>query len=112
MRNRLCEFAQIRGNLPDNADGNPEPRFTEGILKLKYSKDDILNVVITSRSKRECLLQLGLKPYGGNYRVLDKYLREYDIDTNHFLGQGWNVGHSSADIKPIEKYFNKRNTNN
>ena len=27
--NTLSEFAQTRGNLPDNADGNPEPRFTE-----------------------------------------------------------------------------------
>jgi len=27
--NTLSEFAQIRGNLPDNADGNPEPRFTK-----------------------------------------------------------------------------------
>ena len=25
--NTLSEFAQTRGNLPDNADGNPEPRF-------------------------------------------------------------------------------------
>ena len=35
--NTLSEFAQIRGNLPDNADGNPEPRFAEvvvGIFKL------------------------------------------------------------------------------
>ena len=59
-----------------------------------------------SKSKRECLLKLGLKPYGGNYRVLQKHLDKYEIDTSHFLGQGWNKNNSPADIKPIEKYFN------
>ena len=108
LRNQLCEFAQIRGNLTDNADGNPEPRFTEGFLKLKYSKEMLSSIVSTSKSKRECLLKLGLKPYGGNYRVLDKYISLYEIETNHFLGQGWNVGNSPADIKPIEQYFNNQ----
>ena len=75
-------------------------------MELKYTKNDIENIVLNSRSKRECLLKLNLKPYGGNYRVLDKYLNLYNINTNHFLGQGWNVGNSPADIKPIEKYFN------
>lgn len=63
-------------------------------------------IVLSSTSKRECLLKLGLSPYGGNYRVLDKYINLFDIDTSHFLGQGWNVNNSPADIKPIEKYFN------
>ena len=87
IRNWLCEFAQIRGNLTDNADGNPEPRFVEGILKLKYSKNDMDSIVSTSRSKRECLLKLGWKPYGGNYRILDRYIEVYKLDTSHFLGK-------------------------
>ena len=57
-RNPLCEFAQIRGNLTDNADGNPEPRFVEGVLKLKYSKNEIDTIVSNSRSQREYLLNL------------------------------------------------------
>ena len=75
-------------------------------MELKYSKNDIESIVLGSRSKRECLLKLNLKPYGGNYRVLDKYLKLYNISTSHFLGQGWNVGKSPADIKPIDMYFN------
>lgn len=47
-----------------------------------------------------------MKPYGGNYRILDKYVSLYEIDTSHFLGQGWNVNNSPSDIKPIEKYLN------
>ena len=75
-------------------------------MKLKYSKDVLENIVFNSKSKRECLLKLKLKPYGGNYRILDKYIELYKVDTSHFLGQGWNVNNSPADIKPIEKYFN------
>ena len=75
-------------------------------MKLKYSKDVLENIVSSSKSKRECLLKLKLKPYGGNYRILDKYIKIYKLNTSHFLGQGWNVNNSPADIKPIEKYFN------
>lgn len=77
-----------------------------GILKLKYTREEIERIVSSSISKRECLIKLGLSPYGGNYRVLDKYINLFNIDTSHFLGQGWNVNNSPADIKPIEKYFN------
>ena len=76
------------------------------MLELKYSKSLLEEIVSNSKSKRECLLKLGLKPYGGNYRVFDKYIKLYKLSTDHFLGQGWNVHTSPADIKPIEKYFN------
>ena len=75
-------------------------------MKLKYSKDVLENIVLNSKSKRECLLKLNLKPYGGNYRILDKYIEIYNLNISHFLGQGWNINNSPADIKPIEKYFN------
>ena len=75
-------------------------------MKLKYSKNDLEKIVANSKSKRECLIKMNLNPYGGNYRILEKYLELYKLDTSHFLGQGWNVNHSPADIKPIEKYFN------
>lgn len=35
---------------------------------------------------------LGVKPVGGNYRVVKKVIQEYNIDTSHFTGQGWNKG--------------------
>lgn len=35
---------------------------------------------------------LGLKPCGGNYKILHKAIETYDIDISHFTGQGWNVG--------------------
>lgn len=75
-------------------------------MKNIYTKDFISKIILSSRSKRECLIKLKIKPYGGNYRILDKYIKLYNLNTSHFLGQGWNIGNSPADIKPIEKYFN------
>lgn len=48
--------------------------------------------VKTSRSKRESLKKIGLRPTGGNYKQLEKYIDELNLDTSHFLGQGWNLG--------------------
>lgn len=76
-------------------------------MKLKYKLEDIKEIVESSISKRECLMKMNLKPYGGNYRVLDKYINLYKINTKHFLGQGWNKTNSPADIKPIEKILFK-----
>ena len=75
-------------------------------MKLKYSKDVLNDIVSNSISKRECLIKLNLKPYGGNYRIFDKYIETFKLDTSHFLEQDWNKNNSPADIKPIEKYFN------
>ncbi len=35
---------------------------------------------------------LGIKPIGGNYRIIKNAIQEYEIDTSHFTGQGWNKG--------------------
>lgn len=35
---------------------------------------------------------LGLKPSGGNYRLMHNAIAKYNINTDHFTGQGWNKG--------------------
>lgn len=35
---------------------------------------------------------LGVKPSGGNYRIMHNAIEKYSIDISHFTGQGWNVG--------------------
>ena len=35
---------------------------------------------------------LGVKPSGGNYRIMYNAIEKYSIDISHFTGQGWNVG--------------------
>ena len=35
---------------------------------------------------------LGLKPCGGNYRLMHNAIEKHNIDTEHFRGKGWNIG--------------------
>jgi len=43
-------------------------------------------------SYRQVIKKLGLRPTGGNYSQIKKYIRENKLDTNHFKGRGWNAG--------------------
>ena len=73
---------------------------------LEYDTLKFKKSVSESKSIRECLIKMSLSPYGGNYRVFKKKIKELNLSTDHFLGQGWNKNNSPADIKDIEKYFN------
>ena len=59
---------------------------------MKRSKEDYEKAVKDALSIAQVCRNLGLKPVGGNYRIVKRALQEYDIDTSHFTGQGWNVG--------------------
>ena len=45
-----------------------------------------------STTYRQALSRLNLRPAGGNYAQLRKYIRESKLDTTHFTGQGWSRG--------------------
>lgn len=60
--------------------------------KRNWSSENFINAVKSSKSKRQVLKQIGLKPTGGNYKQLEKYISELSLDTSHFLGKGWNIG--------------------
>ncbi len=45
-----------------------------------------------SFSFRQVLHRLNLKEAGGNYSQIKKYLIEYNINSDHFRGKGWNKG--------------------
>ena len=61
-------------------------------MKRKYSDDELRSAVIDNVSIAGVLRQLGLRPIGGNYKTITRLIKELDIDTSHFTGQGWNVG--------------------
>ena len=78
---------------------------------MDFTKCDDLQfekIVLESRSIRECLIKMNLSPYGGNYRVFKKKVKELGLNTDNFLGQGWNKNNSPADIKDISVYFNNK----
>jgi len=76
-------------------------------MKLhKYSKQQLLDAVTNSTSKRQVLLKLDVAPYGGNYDVLRKALQHYCLDTSHFTGQAWNKGKNLPSRVATEQYLN------
>lgn len=61
-------------------------------MKRRITKEEYVNAAVNSYSFAGMLRHLGLKPCGGNYKVIHKVIIDYDIDVSHFTGQGWNVG--------------------
>lgn len=61
-------------------------------MKRKWNERQLVSAVKGSKSYRSVLKMLGLKPAGGNYTQLKRYIKGYGLNTNHFTGQGWNLG--------------------
>ena len=78
----------------------------ELIMKLhKYSLEQLKNAIKTSTSMRQVLLKVKVAPFGGNYDVLRKAIKYFDIDTSHFVGQAWNKGKILSPKVSIEQYL-------
>lgn len=61
-------------------------------MRKKITKEEYVNAAVNAFSFAGMLRNLGLKPCGGNYKVVHNAITEYQIDISHFTGQGWNVG--------------------
>ena len=61
------------------------------------------NAAKTSQSIAGMCRYFGLKPCGGNYKIMHKAIKEFDLDISHFTGQ-WNTDchFKPAEAKPIE----------
>ena len=72
-----------------------------------YSKESLINVIISSISLAEVLRKLNVIPAGGNYRILHKNIKQWNIDISHFKGQGWLrvKTHSFKPSIPLEEIF-------
>ena len=57
-----------------------------------WTTEKLIKSVKESLSYRQVIKKLGLRPTGGNYSQIKKYIRENKLDTNHFKGRGWNAG--------------------
>lgn len=60
--------------------------------RRKWTMDQLTKAVKDSFSYRQVLLNLGLRPAGGNYEQIKQYIHEYNLKTKHFRGKGWNRG--------------------
>ena len=65
-------------------------------MRRKYTKELLEEKVQKCTSWRQLLFSFSLKETGGNYKNLQKKCKEFNADTSHFSGPGWNkIGHPS-----------------
>ncbi|MEI6843169.1 MAG: HNH endonuclease signature motif containing protein [bacterium] len=70
--------------------------------KRHWSNDQLVEAVKVSKSYRNILKILKLKPTGGNYDQLKKYIKESNLSTKHFTGKLWSKGLKFS-FKPLIK---------
>ncbi|SEP56405.1 HNH endonuclease signature motif containing protein [Neolewinella agarilytica] len=61
-------------------------------MRYKYTKQELQAAVTASFSIAQVCRMLQIKAAGGNYTTLKQKFKDWNIDTSHFRGQGWNVG--------------------
>lgn len=70
----------------------------------RYSEEEARKAVAASRSYSEVLRRLGMRPAGGNHKLLRKYVDEiWRIPTVHFDAGGAAIAHLHKPPIPIEK---------
>lgn len=68
--------------------------------KRSWTDQELIYAVKKSRSVRMVLIQLKLIPAGGNYNQINKRISDLNLNTEHFMGKGWNVGWRFDPRKP------------
>jgi hypothetical protein len=83
-------------------------------MSRKYTKEILEDKVKNCTSWRQLIFAFSLKEAGGNYKNLQKKCEEFNIDTSHFNGQGWNkISHPNfGNSIDLEKGFLYTKTSN
>lgn len=71
-------------------------------VKKLYHKDYLEKVVKESKNIGMVLDSLNLRKAGGNYRVINKYIKEYNLDTTHFEKSEFKFGLSPKNKLNLE----------
>lgn len=75
--------------------------------KRSWTEEQLKNAAKSSTSFRQVLAKIGLKEAGGNYDQIKKYVRELNVNIEHFRGKAWNKGLRGIGKPhiPLEKIF-------
>lgn len=78
-------------------------------LTKKFTKEEMTNFISQSYSIADVCRLCGWKPIGGNYGIIKRYIKEYELDTSHFLGKRSNIGNrlNQHKEKKAENYLKK-----
>lgn len=71
--------------------------------KNERTEEEYRNAAKNAFSFAGMCRNLGLGPFGANYRRVHKAVEKYSIDTSHFTGKGWNVGHIFDPMRTIKQ---------
>lgn len=74
-------------------------------VRYKYSKENLEPIVKKAKNIREVLENMKLRAAGGNYKVINDYIKKYNINTSHFetaAQRMLNIGNQNISI-PLEK---------
>lgn len=78
--------------------------------KNHYERNNLCKICAESYSYRQCLNKLGIVAAGGNYMILKKYIKQYNIDISHFTLQGSNKGKTFGPKRPVADYLSNKQT--
>lgn len=73
--------------------------------KRNYTEDEFKEAVKTSTCIRQVLQKLEVSAEGGSYRVFHQALKEWPVDTSHFLGRGWSYQQARPHKRSLEDYL-------
>lgn len=79
--------------------------------KNSYTEEELRAFVPSAFCLSTILRNFGLTASGQNHRILKKKIKDWGIDTSHFLGAGWNKNNfrPTEELIPLEDYLqNKR----
>jgi gas vesicle protein len=77
---------------------------TSHLKKRKYSKELLDPIVKESKSIKEVLRKLNINSDGGGtHSHIKNIIKNYNIDTSHFTGRGWNKGNRYASRRRTAK---------
>lgn len=73
---------------------------------MKYSKEFLETAITKCNNKADLCRELGIKPIGGNYKIVDNYITIYNLDVSHFKKEPWNkrknyISSYTKDIKDV-----------
>lgn len=70
-----------------------------------FSRQEIEEIVASSKSNREVARKLGYSVDGGGTMAsIKKMYEEYQLNTSHFTGQGWNKNNYNYDSFALQPY--------
>jgi hypothetical protein len=61
-------------------------------MKYIFNENEFRKVIHNSFSIASVCRKLNIRPCGGNYKTIHKKIKDWNINTSHFTGKGWNIG--------------------